>query len=63
MVGCSIGSRREVPGERKPVIIGDDENNNIVIIVIKTIIINVSYFATYENTNLKEVLLEICQWL
>jgi len=28
MVGCTIGSREEAPGERKPVIRGDNNNEN-----------------------------------
>jgi hypothetical protein len=28
MVGCTTGSREEVPGERQPVIIGDDDDIN-----------------------------------
>jgi len=27
-VGCTIGSRREVPGERKPVIRDDDDDDD-----------------------------------
>jgi hypothetical protein len=28
VVGCTIGSRGEIPGERKPVIREADDNNN-----------------------------------
>jgi hypothetical protein len=28
IVGCAIGSRGEVPGERRPVIRDDDDKNN-----------------------------------
>jgi hypothetical protein len=30
VVGCTTGSRGEVPGERKLIIIRDDDNNNNV---------------------------------
>jgi hypothetical protein len=34
VVGCTTGSRGEVPGERKPAIRDDQDDNDIMIIII-----------------------------
>jgi len=44
-VGCTIGSRGEVPGERKPVIRDDDDDVDLHAYML----INSHTFLTYEH--------------
>jgi hypothetical protein len=49
VVGCTIGSREEVPGERRPVIKSDEKDDMIVVMMMMRRIIISEIFTVASN--------------